>query len=697
MKTPDFIFPRKYIYVLILSWLAFLSLILLKNQRPLKLISIEAAYLPSDLLASLLKLGSGIKELGLLVLLILAAIGAGRLILSSFRASSGNLQMAVFSLAIGLGALSYLTFFLGIIGEYNSAGRVVCRGAIILMALFGLYFILKAARRTALPGRGGILRSILVLSLILIGVFIFAKALVPATFYDAVAYHLSAPKWYILEGGIKYNPYDTFSNFPFTEEMLYTLGMLVSGLKLAQLISVTVFLACVLAVYSFSRDFIKEINPALPALIFLVTPAFIENSVIYTNDLMLVYYTLMTVYAFFVWEDRRDTRYLVLSGVFAGLCLGTKYVALASIAAPAAAAVFFTAFRRDDGGILKGLKASSVFLAAALITFMPWMVKNYIYTGNPLYPAFYPLLGGKDFSAVRYAWMESSTRKAGFKEAISGLFRHPPELFTGRPTDIANIYGAAPFLGPFVMVFMPLLVLIKKIPLVIKKLAFLSVAMFILWDFTYPIARFLYPAFAIGLVVSAYALSRLVQGSPRYFKAAVIVFVGFFLAFNASRAFLSIDDASSTFGFQNTKENDEDYLRRMEIEHNIALSSYSVDSYINNNLPGDAKVLIIGDVQHLYLNRRHVYTYVSATTPYECFLKGAGDYKAVFDGLKKDGITHILYNPLELRRLEKLGAINLREEDNPIIENALRSPYVRIIATSVKGVDPIPVFLFKIL
>ncbi len=86
-------------------------------------------------------------------------------------------------------------------------------------------------------------------------------------------------------------------------------------------------------------------------------------------------------------------------------------------------------------------------------------------------------------------------------------------------------------------------------------------------------------------------------------------------------------------------------------------------------------MLIIGDVQHLYINRRHRYADQSATTPYEPFKTFSGNYHAVSDALKQNGTTHIVYNPEELRRLQRMGIVAWKREDIPLIEGFLTSPY----------------------
>ncbi|MBU4463422.1 MAG: hypothetical protein KKB05_05715 [Proteobacteria bacterium] len=45
-------------------------------------------------------------------------------------------------------------------------------------------------------------------------------------------------------------------------------------------------------------------------------------------------------------------------------------------------------YSRDTENGLSALKSGAVFFAIALLVVSPWFIKNYILTGNPIYPLF---------------------------------------------------------------------------------------------------------------------------------------------------------------------------------------------------------------------------------------------------------------------------------------------------------------------
>jgi 4-amino-4-deoxy-L-arabinose transferase-like glycosyltransferase len=77
---------------------------------------------------------------------------------------------------------------------------------------------------------------------------------------------------------------------------------------------------------------------------------------------------------------------LILSGIFAGLALGSKYTA--GILLPAGLAVLLWELR---GSTPRATVQSLLrFAAPAVLLSLPWWVKNLLATGNPFYPFFMP-------------------------------------------------------------------------------------------------------------------------------------------------------------------------------------------------------------------------------------------------------------------------------------------------------------------
>jgi hypothetical protein len=91
----------------------------------------------------------------------------------------------------------------------------------------------------------------------------------------------------------------------------------------------------------------------------------------------------------FKWAESNKVRHLIFAAIFCGLAAGTKYNGLISIFLLSSFTPLI--FIRSYGGEKKYLSIRAagfglLFLVITLLTFSPWMVRNYELTGNPIYP-----------------------------------------------------------------------------------------------------------------------------------------------------------------------------------------------------------------------------------------------------------------------------------------------------------------------
>ncbi len=678
------------------AWIVFVCLMFSLNWHPVSLISEMLPVVPMDLAAAALRLaGHGLPELGMLALILFSAVGTGALLLRPLRPDMDGGRMLTLSLGLGLAALSYLTLFVGLSGMYDPAGRALLLAVLALTAVYGGSSSVKAARGLRKSAGPHWPDTAFFVLLGLVSLFLAAKALRPAVFYDAVTYHLGVPNYYIQEGGISYLPYDSYSNFPFAAEMLYTLGMLVSGLKLAQLTSVAVFIAFVLLVRELTMSFLPDVPQSLPAAFCLLTPAFMENSILYLNDLHLAYYSLLVVYCFFALEKEKGASWAALMGTFTGVCVGTKYIALVSICVPAALAAGYMAYRERARGARAALGAVLAFALPAAAVAAPWLVKNWVNTGNPFYPAFFGVFGGSDMTAKLYAVHVRAAGHTTLAEGAKGIFTHLWDIFMTNPADTAAMYGASSMLGPALILFAPMLLFVKGMATTIKKLCLFAAVLFVLWSIAFPLTRFLYPAIAVTTIAASYALTKVFKSAHGTVKVFVAAALAACLMFGLCLGFFQVDKWTGAYGLDHADESDYDYIvRRADEGGSVMLQAVPVYEWINENAKKDAKVMIIGDAQHLYIRRRHLYTYLSAETPYAFFASAAGDNASIAGRLKSQGVTHIVYNPDELRRLQRSGYIVFAEKDDALVEDFLRSGYVRLVSAS--RLHGRPVFGFEL-
>jgi len=629
-------------------WIGCAGYFTLHNWDPLKvnylsLFFRETPYFFSDISAAFHKLFSdGLRELVYVFLLLLASVGTGRLVLAAIGLSFSSLASFIISAALGLAALSYGTFILGLLGLYNTAGAIVSDVTLLILACYALWHI-ASLRYLQEKTFFSWTATVQVCLIGIVAVFLFAKALWPAVYVDAVTYHLGLPNYYLQEGAFVYIPEDMCSGYPFITEMLYTLAMLVAGQKAAQCTSVLIFLVSILAVYEVSKTLLGVRYAGLSCAVYTLTPCFMDATLAFGNDLCLVYYVVMATYCFFLWHMQyRSERMLILIGLFAGICLSIKYTAFIFIPIPLLAGFIYNAVKNEERLGWPLQRRVIICGAAAIMVCLPWMLKNIIYTGNPIYPAFFSVFGGEDINPEIYAvaaqWGGSVSTDTILTTAFhkfQGLFLFSPQFFVA--------YGPLCNTGLVFLFFLPLLLLMRRTSAIIKTLVCCAAFMFVLWIATYGAFRYYYPGIALLLIIASYVIVRTVDELPLPFRPFFVGAAAACLILNTGMGFYQVNMRTRTYGTNFLHDSDDKYLCRHMLDNPEALlTSYQVNAYINQHLPPETCVLIIGDVQHLYIHQKHRYTYLSATTPYGPFKKFAGANDAISLELKRRGITHIL-------------------------------------------------------
>lgn len=221
----------------------------------------------------------------------------------------------------------------------------------------------------------------------------FLIALAPALRYDALMYHLVMPQAYLQDGRIGYLPWIAMTGMPQVSEMLYTWAMSLGGAQAAALLGWMAAGLALLGLLGYLRMRLSA-NAAwvgIAALLAGYTLA-IASAWAYV-DLFGLYFGVGCLIALDGWRTYGKKSWLVLAGISAGLAFGTKYTA-GVLAIAAGVTLIFHIWKSKA----KALPALVVFTGSLLITVLPWLVRNMIYTGNPFYPFFFP---AGDMDAVR--------------------------------------------------------------------------------------------------------------------------------------------------------------------------------------------------------------------------------------------------------------------------------------------------------
>jgi hypothetical protein len=242
-------------------------------------------------------------------------------------------------------------------------------------------------------GKESCLKVNILYFIILFGIIgcIAILASVPPVSRDALTHHLFIPKLYIEYGGIYEIPHIIFSYYPGNLNFLYLIPLYLGNDIIPKFIHFAFALATGAMIYRYLALRINTAYGLLGALFFLSIPVIVRLSSTVYVDLGLIFFLFVSLIYMFKWvEYGFKPKYLIISAVFTGLALGTKYNGLVGLFLLGMFSVFVYA-RYHAGQKMHAAKSigwCAVFVIVAMIVFSPWMIRNFAWTGNPVYPLY---------------------------------------------------------------------------------------------------------------------------------------------------------------------------------------------------------------------------------------------------------------------------------------------------------------------
>lgn len=220
---------------------------------------------------------------------------------------------------------------------------------------------------------------------------ILLLASVPPVSRDALTHHLFIPKLYLQHGGMYEIPYLSVSYYPMNLDLLYLIPLYFKNDIAPTFIHFAFALITSVMIYRYLVRRISKTYALLGVLFFLSIPIIVRLSSTAYVDLGLICFLFASLLYLFDWiESGFKLKCLILSGIFCGLAIGTKYNGLIGLFLLGLFVPFVYA-RYHVGQkqyAVKAIGCCVIFVVTAVIMFSPWMMRNIAWTGNPIYPLY---------------------------------------------------------------------------------------------------------------------------------------------------------------------------------------------------------------------------------------------------------------------------------------------------------------------
>ena len=639
----------------------------------------------------------------------LGAWGLGSPVVRRISFEFTRCERLFFSLCLGLSAVSLIVLCLGLSGQLSPWPL-----ATILMAAFCVEVRSHLKHRSNIPAASETLPNPLIndehwsrsgmLFVTVIAVFAgfqILGAMTPQVDFDAVAYHLGGPKEWFLKGQIVRLPHNVYTSFPFLSEMLILSGMVLWGdwqwgALAGQAVIAGFAPLTALGLFAAGRRWFGETSGWLAALVYMTSPWTYRISILAGAEGTLSCYSFAALFAVLLLRSRiadtlagnRSFGLVLLGGAMAGSSMACKYTGLISAVIPLGLISVWTAITAGrEQRIKRALIIGTVFAIGVLASVGPWLLKNTIETGNPVYPLAVRVFGGID---------RDEEIDAKFRRGHANRYTNWNERLSDLPAKLSDVVSRNDWHSPLMFCLAPLSFLMfrrrnassKRLPVLAKggtanpvsacvaadssqqslqRVVLCITWLYIVWQFvtwwllTHHIDRFYVPMFSsVALVAGAGAtwptsesaniiqrrstlwgwFSGIIIGASILFNAEVMLLVG---GFNAGRMDL-------------------------QAARDIATSTTPRLTWLNaefdaGHFPPDAKILSVGEAQMFHARYPALYETVFNHSLLEriCVepgskppqLRPVDDIRAEF---RRQGITHIDVNWAEIMRYRAPGS-----------------------------------------
>ena len=481
-------------------------------------------------------------------------------------------------------------------------------------------------------------------------------------------HHLAIPKLYLEHGGFYPLPCMSYSYYPMNLDLLYMCALYLGSDIVPKFIHFFFALMTAVLIFNYLKKRMDTNWGLWGVFLFLSIPIVIKLSITVYVDLGLIFFTTAALLGIVKWiETDFKVKYLLLAGACCGLAMGTKYNGLIvffllTLFVP----FFYSRFKSTTPGVqIRAIGAGLIFGLVAFAVFSPWMVRNYIWTGNPVYPLYNNFFDVQLKPSCIIGWENTKSNEPDKDRIIFGRFAYRKFMydekwwetallpirifFQGKDNDFRLFDGrlsALLFIFPF-FAFIPshgrsdLYRNEKYIFLVFSGL-FILFAMFS----SAVRIRYIVPAVPLLVFLSVYGLKNLMRycRTSRFFvvkKAGsfVLLFsVGLYMIWNSGGYLLEQFKYVKPLSYISGRVSRDAYINDFRHE-------YAAFQYINEHLPINAKLLFfyIGK-RGYYCDRKYFPDEGENINLLYDIIRNYGTPLGIKQSLQSKGVTHFLIN-----------------------------------------------------
>ncbi|MFP3852852.1 MAG: hypothetical protein ACLFWD_01015 [Anaerolineales bacterium] len=571
--------------------------------------------------------------------LIFLAGGIGRRLLGVLSPLHPHEALAA-QMGAGLGALSLLALALGAAGWFNRwVAWFLLLPGLLLFLRPGLDWFRNLSRGWPRPLPSGALSKVSMVGIGLLLLFSLLIAAAPPLKWDALVYHLVLPKHYLQSGQIGFVSGNLFSGFPQLAEMLYMWALALRAGSTAALVGWWVGVIGILGLAGLGHRLFGKRGWWLGPVILIAGASLWRGLAWAYVDHWVLLYGVILLSVLTISPEIRDGPWLWLAGAAVGFGMSVKYTGGLLLIAVAGWYTLEAWEQWRDGAqeepTSSPIRSFLIVAAIGFVLFCPWLLKNWLTVGNPLYPFIWP---GGEVDSLRQGFHILAGESPGILHIL---------LLPWRAT-VLGVEGASGFsasIGPLYLALIPGRFLVRNTDAgsqrtITRKLAWIALLAWLLWGLAWLIAepfiqsRLYYGLFPVLAMVAAAGFLRMNSLEAYGVKigwviSKLILFIVLLTLVSAIFHFGSIDPLRVLTG----EQSEQDYIA----EH---LGWYGPVMEYLDGLPSDSRVEMLWEARS--------YQCLGYCYPDEILDKWwywrrtVVEGELIADSLRDQGVTHIL-------------------------------------------------------
>lgn len=373
------------------------------------------------------------------VFTVAVSVALGALLLKRLRVELYRWEAALFQFVLGAGCLSFLTAILCVL---NAARKGVFQWSGLLVIAIAVWQSRSTPRRRSLPVIS--LTWMVLFCLIFSAFFLyyFVNALAPEVSPDGTGYHLGNVVRMWRNHGFDWNYPSMYSYLSQGTEMMFLVAFSFGRHSSAALVHFAWFCSLPLLMVCWGKRFGSPKVGIFGAILVFASPVIAKDGVSAYNDLAVATLIYAVFYLLQVWDDLKDDNVILIIGLLSGAAYGAKYTAFLTL--PFAAGWVFWSLSRGRKTFPTAVRCLAYLGVPALLMMSPWVLRNWIWLGNPLAPFF-------------NSWFPNPAYHPGMERIYTEMLRHytgikhnweVPLQLTLRGGLVSGMFGPVFLLAP---------------------------------------------------------------------------------------------------------------------------------------------------------------------------------------------------------------------------------------------------------